>query len=106
MNAKHFFRTACVAGAGPVIVVLLTACSTAGYGGPAADAANYGLSVAAEARLPRAQQDVAACLRQRANSPSYPQGVSPGYTSTVVDDGVMRLTQLLYLKRGMTSATN
>ena len=102
MNEKISMHAARLSGG--ALVVLLGAC--AGHYGPASDdAASYGLSVAAQAHLPRSQQDVAACLHRRENTPSYPQGVSPGYTSTEVDNGVVRLTQWFYLKRGATWTT-
>jgi hypothetical protein len=83
----------------------LGACTTAGYGTPSSDAANYGLSVAAEMHLARPQQAVALCLRESENLASYPQGVSPGFTTTQVDGDALYLTQWFYLKRGATWTT-
>src|SRR5262245_51353564 len=59
---------------------LLGAC--AAMAGAPADDASYGISVAAQVRVPGTQEEVAACLRRNENSASYPQGVSPGYTAT------------------------
>ena len=107
MTKEHPVRSAvaCLAAGVFVTVSVLGACTVAPNGGALNDAANYGLSVAAELRLARPQQEVSLCLRERANSASYPQGVSPGFTTTEVAGGAMQLTQWFYLKRGMTWTT-
>jgi|SRR5882672_3756452 len=86
-----------------VAATLLGACA-AGPSGPEIDAA-YGVSVAAEVHLLRTQREAATCLRERENSASYPQGVSPGFTSTEIDGSALRVTQWFYLKRGATWTT-
>ena len=107
MNAQHLAQsTAVFLGGGAFVVAsLLSACAATPNGASPVDAASYGLSVAAELRLTRTQQEVAACLRERENSASYPLGLAPGYTTTEADGGVLRVTQWFFLKRGMTRST-
>jgi hypothetical protein len=87
------------------LALILGACALPPNATSTDEAANYGLSVAAELRVPGTQQEVAACLRRRENSASYPQGVSPGFSSTRIESGTVRLTQWFYLKHGMTWTT-
>jgi len=83
-----------------LVASLLGACVVAPGGGSRDDAANYSLDVAAELHVAGTQQQVAACLRQRENTASYPQGISPGFTATESDADAVRITQWFYLKRG------
>src|SRR6267378_3222543 len=101
----RFTTTLRLTGATCVGAVLFSACAAPSKDAGWDDAANYGLSVAAEFRVAGVQQDVAACLRRNENRASYPQGVSPGFTATKSDGDAVRLTQWFYLKRGGTWIT-
>ena len=90
--------------AGSALAAMFLGACALGPKGQEIDAA-YGLSVAAEVHLPRTQREVASCLRERENSVSYPQGASPGFTSTETDGTALRVTQWFYLERGATWTT-
>jgi len=108
MNAEHLAQpgvAVAVASGAFVVASILSACTAAPNSAAPVDAASYGLSVAAELRLARTQQEVVVCLRERENSASYPQGVAPGYTAVESSDGAVRVTQWFFLKRGMTRST-
>jgi len=90
--------------AGSALAAMFLGACALGPHGEEIDAA-YGLSVAAEVHLPRTQREVATCLRERENSASYPQGASPGFTSTEIDGTALRVTQWFYLERGAVWTT-
>jgi hypothetical protein len=78
---------------------LLGACAFGPSGNSSSAPADYDLTVAAELRVAGAPTTVAACLRRNEDTPSYPQGVNPGFTSTETDGAVLRVTQWFFLGR-------
>lgn len=84
---------------GALFVALLTA-ACAEVPAPASSYGNYGLSVAAAVEVARPRDDVLRCLRERANSASYPYGNAPGFSALERDGETLYLTQWFYLKKG------
>ncbi|HUL65036.1 MAG TPA: hypothetical protein VLW55_10510 [Burkholderiaceae bacterium] len=102
MNEKRVLPTPVRAVLGALFVGLLTA-ACAEVPAPASTYGNFGLSVAAAAQVARPRDEVVRCLRERANSASYPYGNSPGFDALERDGDTLYLTQWFYLKKGQWS---
>jgi hypothetical protein len=107
MNGPDFVpaATASRLTAGAFVVTGLLACAFGPTGNTSTAPADYALSVAAEARLAATPTKVATCLRRDGNTVSYPQGVSPSFTSTEADGEGLHVTQWFFLRRGAAWTT-
>ena len=99
MNEKRLRPTPVRAVLGALFVSLLIG-ACAEVPAPASNYGNYGLSIAADVQVARTRDEVVLCLRERANSASYPTGNSPGFSALERDGDTLYLTQWFYLKKG------